>query len=136
MASCANRMANHIRASPATNIKVALNQPKPPSDAHPAYHAVSTMTQQREFVEGFMRPILAACEDALQVGTRRVPGGLYSLMQAQRAIPRGRCKARICFVLHFVDICKQAICCCGSFCAPRLLEWPRLTGTPSFRAVR
>ncbi|EFJ52891.1 hypothetical protein VOLCADRAFT_102849 [Volvox carteri f. nagariensis] len=66
VASCATRMANHIRSMPATNIKVALNLPKPPSDVHAGYQQVSTMTQQREFVEAFMRPILAACEDALQ----------------------------------------------------------------------
>ncbi|GIL85489.1 hypothetical protein Vretimale_13414 [Volvox reticuliferus] len=67
VASCANRMANFIRSTPLTNIKVALNLPKPPNnDVNTGYQQVSTMTQQREFVEAFMRPILAACEEALQ----------------------------------------------------------------------
>ncbi|GFR42334.1 hypothetical protein Agub_g3242 [Astrephomene gubernaculifera] len=66
VAACAERMANHIRATPATNIKAALNQPKPPTDMHVGYQQVSTVTQQRDFVEGLMRPILAACDEALQ----------------------------------------------------------------------
>lgn len=68
VASCSNRMANHIRATPVTNIKTALNQPKPPADPHGGYQQVSTLTHQRDFVEAFMRPILAACDEALQVG--------------------------------------------------------------------
>eukprot|EP00198_Chlamydomonas_reinhardtii_P008734 XP_001698071.1 predicted protein [Chlamydomonas reinhardtii] len=66
VASCSNRMANHIRATPVTNIKTALNQPKPPADPHGGYQQVSTLTHQRDFVEAFMRPILAACDEALQ----------------------------------------------------------------------
>lgn len=71
VSSTADRLATAMRSYPHTSIKAALSQRQPAVDGMVQYATagapLSNATQQKDWVETLMKPILAACEEALQV---------------------------------------------------------------------